>query len=213
MTHGCSSFSQARQHDDYNSPLFPNKLPEIRCGMWKRSLGGDVSRISWIVIGYCRSVDVIRTGGVRQFIQHNPGMIVGHNIRITILLDVFFFQSYGCLARFSYVSAKCYPFLFQTIFVAQVIFHVTQDHVAGGYVHVVEGRLFAPGRGARSTRRTLLRLSRQGSYPSVYRFSGLLALGSHPGSAQVLIIFTGFRVGSCEAVEFFARCHVFSYDQ
>lgn len=51
MTHGYTILGELGQlHDDYTA-LFPDHLPEVGNSVWQRSLGGNVGRVPWVVVG------------------------------------------------------------------------------------------------------------------------------------------------------------------
>ena len=49
-----------------------------------------------------------------------------------------------CRAGLSLVTAKTDPFLFKPLFILEVVFHISQDHVACWYVHVGGCGFFTP---------------------------------------------------------------------
>jgi len=51
----------------------------------------------------------------------------------------------GGSAGLGFVAAQGNPLLLQPLLVLEMVFHVGQNHVPGGYVHVVGGLVVRPG--------------------------------------------------------------------
>ena len=62
-----------------------------------------------------------------------------------------------CRAGLSFVTAKTDPFLFKPLFILEVVFHISQDHVACWYVHVGGCGFFTPETNANFLYATFLR--------------------------------------------------------
>ena len=55
-----------------------------------------------------------------------------------------YLESHSGWAGFRFISTEGHPFLFQPLFVFQVVFHIGKDHVTSRDVHTVVGRLIRP---------------------------------------------------------------------
>ena len=92
----------------------------------------------WLIAKNRNRIDV--------FNKYVPVVIVRQLVGVSVLFLVLGLKGHRCGTRLSFVSTKSNPFLFQPLFVFQMVFHVGQNHVTCGNVHAVVGRFVGPKR-------------------------------------------------------------------